>query len=98
MTVALLLLAARLAHAPGCEGLIVHSIDIRVARPDFSGATSRWRAAARSIGLHHASTQAAVVRAFLALHVGQPCTERRRLESERMLRAQSFIGDAEVTA
>jgi hypothetical protein len=37
-----------------------------------------------------------VIEAFLALQVGGPCTEFRREESERVLRAQPFIGDARV--
>ena len=32
----------------------------------------------------------------MALHVGRPCTEFRRAESERVLRAQPFIADAIV--
>lgn len=32
----------------------------------------------------------------MSLHVGRPCTEFRRAESERILRAQPFIADASV--
>jgi hypothetical protein len=39
-----------------------------------------------------------VIRRYLALHVGHPCTELRRTESERILRAQPFISDATVVA
>lgn len=35
---------------------------------------------------------------FLALHLGKPCTELRRTESERILRAQPFLAEAYVTA
>lgn len=85
------------APLPRCDGLVVSSIDARPARPPFEGSAKRWRALARAVGLHHATTRAHVVEAFLALHVGRPCTERRRAESERMLRAQPFIADAIVT-
>jgi hypothetical protein len=79
-----------------CDGLIVTSIEIRPGRPPFQGTAKRWRAAARAVGLHHATTKPDVIGSFLALHMGRPCTERRRAESERILRAQPFIGDAAV--
>ena len=80
-----------------CDGEIVRAFDIQTGRPPFSGAAGLWRSTARAIGLHHATTRPAVIAAFLALHEGRPCTERRRIESERILRTQSFIGDARVT-
>lgn len=79
-----------------CEGLIVRRIDIRPGRPPFEGTSSRWRHAARAIGLHHATTRPGVIDAFLALEVGQPCTDHRRAESERLLRDQRFLADATV--
>ncbi|MEO8562658.1 MAG: hypothetical protein ABI601_11315 [bacterium] len=84
-----------LAPAP-CDGRIVSRIEVRPAPPPFGGAAARWRAAARTVGLHHATTQSRVIEAFMALHVGRPCTEFRRAESERVLRAQPFIADAKV--
>jgi hypothetical protein len=83
---------------PSCEGAVVSRIDIAAGRPAFEGSASRWRSAARAIGLHHATTRARVIEAFLALHVGQPCTEFRREESERVLRAQPYLGDVSVRA
>src|SRR3954467_9107111 len=77
-----------------CEGEIVSSIEFVPGRPPFSGAAAKWRSAARAVGLHHATTRPEIIKAFLALHEGRPCTERRRTESERILRAQQFIGDA----
>jgi hypothetical protein len=81
----------------GCDGQMVTRIEVRAAPPPFAGAAAKWRAAARAVGLHHATTQARVVEAFMALHVGRPCTEFRRAESERVLRAQPFIASASVT-
>jgi hypothetical protein len=75
---------------------MVTRIDIRPGRPPFQGTAAKWRAAARAVGLHHATTQPHVIQSFLALAVGRPCTEFRRAESERVLRAQPFIGDARV--
>jgi hypothetical protein len=80
-----------------CDGSIVTRIDIQPGRPPFAGAAAKWRVAARAVGLHHATTQPPVIESFLALHVGRPCTEFRRAESERVLRAQPFIADAKVT-
>ena len=79
-----------------CDGRTVTRVDIRPGRPPFSGAAAKWRAAARAVGLHHQTTQPQVIRSFLALEVGRPCTEFRRAESERVLRAQPFIGNARV--
>jgi hypothetical protein len=81
-----------------CDGRTVTRVEIMAGRPSFSGTAARWRNAARAIGLHHTTTQASVIRSFLALAVGGPCTEFRRAESERVLRAQTFIGDARVRA
>jgi hypothetical protein len=83
-------------QGPPCDGLRVSRIDIQPGRPPFSGQASRWRAVARAIGLHHATTRDGVVDAFMALDVGQTCTEVRRVESERVLRAQPFLADATV--
>jgi hypothetical protein len=80
----------------GCDGRMVTRIEVHAGRPPFSGSAARWRAAARTVGLHHATTQRHVIEAYLALHVGRPCTEFRRAESERVLRAQPFIADASV--
>ncbi|MFN2565551.1 MAG: hypothetical protein ABR499_11165 [Gemmatimonadaceae bacterium] len=55
-----------------------------------------WRRVARSLGLHHATTRESVVRRFVTLEVGRPCTEFRRAESERLLRAQPFLASATV--
>src|SRR5258705_9067483 len=66
-----------------CDGRIITRIDIRPGRPPFSGHAAKWRAIARALGLHHATTRPRVIEAFLALHLGNPCTEFRRAESER---------------
>ena len=79
-----------------CDGRIVTGFDVHAGRPPFSGTAKTWRSIARAVGLHHATTRAEVVASFMALHVGRPCTERRRTESERILRAQPFIAEATV--
>jgi hypothetical protein len=79
-----------------CDGMRVSRIDITSGRPVFGGTMSRWRHFARAIGLHHTTTRDGVIAAFVALHVGEPCTELRRAESERVLRAQPFLASASV--
>jgi hypothetical protein len=83
---------------PPCDGKRVTRIDIRPGRPLFEGTASKWRHAARAIGLHHATTLPEVIDAFIALEPGDICTELRRAESERVLRVQPFIADASVRA
>jgi hypothetical protein len=83
---------------PPCDGKRVSRIDIHPGRPPFAGTMERWRLAARAIGLHHATTRPGVIDAFLALEEGEVCTEVRREESERILRAQPFLANASVRA
>src|SRR5439155_12422725 len=61
------------------------------------GALAWWRKIARSIGLHHQTTSTGLVRRFVTLDPGDRCTEFRRTESQRILRAQPYIADAIVT-
>ena len=79
-----------------CKGEIVSRVDIQPSPPPFAGAAKKWQAAARSVGLHHATTSPDVVSAYLSLRPGRACTEFRRAESERVLRAQPFLSDATV--
>lgn len=85
-------------RAASCAGQIVAAIDVTPLRPPFKGAAGVWRAAARRMGLHHVTTRTQVVAGFLQLRVGEPCTEFRRTESERVLRAQPFLAAASVRA
>jgi hypothetical protein len=56
------------------------------------------RAGARAIGVIHTTSTRQTISRFLLLEVGQPCTERSRAESERILRLQPFLADATVRA
>ena len=85
------------APTPTCEGLTVTRLEIRPGRPPYEGTSSRWRHAARAVGLHHATTRPGVLDAFTQLAVGDRCTDQRVSESERLLREQPFIADARVT-
>lgn len=72
-------------------------VAVQVNRPVFRGALAWWRTAARSVGLHHENTAEGLIRRFVTLDPGQGCTEFRRSETERILRAQPYIADATVT-
>jgi len=94
---------AALAQAPAhtastCDGSIVSAITIIPKDPSFLKIPRFLRPLARSVGLHHTTTKMDVIRRFLLLDVGQPCTERQRAESERILRFQPFLAEATVRA
>jgi hypothetical protein len=82
--------------APTCEGLLVDSVSIEADRPVFRGLLGWWRKVARSAGLHHRTTEPGLIRRFVSLDPGRRCTEFRRSESERILRAQPYIAGASV--
>lgn len=80
-----------------CKGQIISRIDIS-ARPPFEVKGSGFqRQIARKLGELHATTNPNVVSRFLALRTGMACNELRRLESERILRAQPYLSDATIT-
>src|SRR5690349_20372278 len=79
-----------------CDGRIVRSIHVTALRPPFTGGAAYWQRVARSFGLHHQTTDTSVVRRFLALNEGGPCTDFRLRESARLLREQPFLADARV--
>jgi hypothetical protein len=56
-----------------------------------------WRKLAHGLGLHHENTSEGLVRRFVTLDPGLGCTEFRRSESERILRAQPYLADATIT-
>ena len=74
----------------------MRTVDVRTDRPAFHGALAWWRKLARAFGLHHETTSPGLVRRFVSLDPGRACTEFRRSESERILRAQPYIADARV--
>jgi hypothetical protein len=99
----LLALAHGVAHGQGraraaarCDGRVIHEIRVSALRPPFKGEAAYWRRVARSIGLHHATTDTAVVRRFLALETGGICTDFRLRESARLLREEPFLADARI--
>ncbi|MEO8193919.1 MAG: hypothetical protein ABI681_08700 [Gemmatimonadales bacterium] len=81
-----------------CKGQIISRIEV-TARPPFElKGSGLQRRVARQVTELHATTNPDVVTRFLALKPGMPCTELRRLESERILRAQPYLADATISA
>lgn len=85
--------------APGsCDGRRITSISVISDRPPFAGSAGLWRATARALGLHHATTRPEVVRGYSLLKVGSLCSDTAVAETERVLRALPFLADAQARA
>jgi hypothetical protein len=80
----------------GCAGRVVSAIDITARAPSFLAIPRPLRAIVRGAGVHHTTSRADMIERFLLLEVGKECTERKRSESERILRLQPFLADATV--
>ena len=81
-----------------CKGQVISRIEVS-ARPPFEvKGSSLQRRLARQLTAMHATTNPEVILRFLALRPGMACSEVRRLESERILRAQPYLADASVSA
>lgn len=80
-----------------CTGQRVSEIVVFASAPTVAGAAKVpvLRDAVRAV---HVTTDPQLTRRYLLLEEGGPCTELRRTESERILRAQPFIADANVLA
>ncbi|HEY2378895.1 MAG TPA: hypothetical protein VGH98_23145 [Gemmatimonadaceae bacterium] len=80
-----------------CTGQRVNDIVIHSFAPTTAALRSVPVIAdiARSV---HATTRPDLIRRYLLLAHGDTCTELRRSESERILRAQPFLADASVLA
>jgi hypothetical protein len=79
-----------------CKGERISRIDIDASPPFHITGNNIWQRAGRFAAKQHVTTQESVIRRYLALQVGDKCTELRRAESERILRVQPFIADASV--
>ena len=78
-----------------CAGQRIDDIVIYSAAPSVAN-LQRVPVLARIARSMHATTRTELIRRFLLLDETQPCSELRRAESERILRAQPFIADADV--
>lgn len=81
-----------------CKGERISRIDVDRNPPFRINGNNVWQRAGRFAAREHVTTQDWIVRRYLALREGDACTELRRGESERILRAQPFIADATVLA
>jgi hypothetical protein len=79
-----------------CKGERITRIDIDASPPFRITGNTVWRRAGRWAARQHTTTRESVIRRYLALQLGDRCTEVRRAESERILRAQPFIAEATV--
>src|SRR5256885_10662839 len=86
-----------LPHQVPCAGQRVNEIVIHSFAPTIAALRSVPVIAdvVRSV---HATTRPDLIRRYLLMARGDVCTELRRTESERILRAQPFLADASVQA
>ena len=78
-----------------CTGQPINDIVIYADAPTVASLSRFPRIAAVARALH-ATTRTELIRRFLLLDRGDPCNELRRAESERILRAQPFIAEADA--
>jgi hypothetical protein len=78
-----------------CTGQRIDSIVIDAQAPTVSG-LRRVPVVGDVVRNTHVVTRDDVIRRYLLLRVGDRCTELRRAESERLLRAQPFLADATI--
>ncbi|HEX3534102.1 MAG TPA: hypothetical protein VHT23_07760 [Gemmatimonadaceae bacterium] len=81
-----------------CKGERISRIDVESNPPFRVNGENIWQRAGRFAAKQHVTTKDWIIRRYLALQEGDRCTELRRSESERILRAQPFIADATVLA
>lgn len=91
-------LGAQTPSVGSCDGRRIATIDINPERPGFTGSAGKWRAVAHSLGLHHTTTRAGVIRAYMLVRPGDVCSDIRLSESQRVLRGLPFLADARVVA
>ena len=90
--------SAQAGVAVRCEGQIISDIQVQTRPPYYPRHGKWWESPIGILSSIHTNTKPDVVRRFLIVAPGQPCEERRRSESERLLRAQPFIASASVRA
>lgn len=81
-----------------CDGQRISTITIHPQSPPSLGRPGSLRHLVSSVLLQYRTTEPRVVKSFLQLKEGGVCTELRRAETERVLRAQPFLANAIVTA
>ena len=89
------LAAQRTTGLVPCRGQRIDSISIDAQAPTVAG-LRRVPVVGNVVRETHVVTRDEIIRRFLLLHVRGRCSELRRAESERILRAQPFIADANI--
>jgi len=79
-----------------CDGRLVSDIVIRAQGPSFGGVFARSNLLSAILSGVHVTTSPDVVRRFVLLEPGKPCTSTLRADSERILRGQPFLAGASV--
>lgn len=91
--------ASAAAQNPGrtvaCRGQRIDSISVDAQAPSVTG-LRRVPLVGKIVREAHVVTRPEVVRGYLLLRTGDRCSELRRAESERILRAQPFLADATI--
>jgi len=92
---ACVLAAQQLTAQVICRGQRIDAITVDAQAPTVVG-LRKVPVVGNVVRETHVITRDDVIRRFLLLHVGDRCSELRRAESERILRAQPFIADASI--
>ncbi|MCC7053748.1 MAG: hypothetical protein IT355_10810 [Gemmatimonadaceae bacterium] len=79
-----------------CLGQRITKISIEPMGPEFGGRSASSRLITGLVRKFHADSRASVIREFVQFREGDLCTEIKRRETERVLRAQWFLQDARV--
>ena len=88
------MLTAQTREAP-CRGQRIEAITIDAQAPTVAG-LRKVPVVGNIVRETHVITRDDVIRKYLLLHVGDRCSNLRVAESERILRAQPFIADAQI--
>ena len=80
-----------------CAGQAITNIVVLTQPPYTERLPERFEFVRGIVRTLHANTRDNVVRRYLLFEVGDACTELRRAESERILRAQPFFVDARIS-
>ncbi|HEU4643262.1 MAG TPA: hypothetical protein VFS44_12480 [Gemmatimonadaceae bacterium] len=81
-----------------CNGQPVSEVQVSTKPPYYPKNGKWWETPLGIMASIHVDTRPDVIRRFLLLGPGMACDERLRSESERILRAQPFIADANIRA
>lgn len=82
----------------GCNGQTVNDIIVHAHPPSFGGIFNRSELLMDAVRVLHSTSNEKVIRRYVLLKRGQPCSAHLRQETERILRAQPFLASASVTA